>query len=73
MFHVFVSFTSFSSVLFAFKDTVKNDLRTPLERKNSAEYRKTAKWLQNALIGIAGKCLLALLLFFSFISFLVSS
>uniref|UniRef100_F1KQS4 Rab3 GTPase-activating protein regulatory subunit n=1 Tax=Ascaris suum TaxID=6253 RepID=F1KQS4_ASCSU len=39
---------------FGAEDTVKNDLRTPLERKNSAEYRKTAKWLQNALIGIAG-------------------
>uniref|UniRef100_A0A914RSD3 Uncharacterized protein n=1 Tax=Parascaris equorum TaxID=6256 RepID=A0A914RSD3_PAREQ len=39
---------------FGAEDTMKYDLRTPLERRNSAEYRKTAKWLQNALIGIAG-------------------
>ncbi|VDM49009.1 unnamed protein product [Toxocara canis] len=37
------------------QEGVKGDLRTPLERKNSVEYKKTAKWLQNALITIAGK------------------
>ncbi|VDK43018.1 unnamed protein product [Anisakis simplex] len=41
---------------FSVQDTIPNkaDFRSSLERRNSMEYKKTAKWLQNALIAIAG-------------------